>query len=90
MHGSKGLTRHTVVMPGLEGAHLPGNARTEEIPERQRLYYVALTRATDHVLITVPKTRARGDPFNFPAPGRGEPSPFVAQSGIRPTYRDVP
>ena len=86
MHGSKGLTKRTVVMPGLESALLPGNVPDEEMPEKRRLFYVALTRATDEVLITYPRTRARGDPFNYPAPGRGERCPFVTQSGIPLAY----
>jgi DNA helicase-2/ATP-dependent DNA helicase PcrA len=83
MHGSKGLTKKTVVMPGLEEALLPGNSQGKEPEETKRLFYVALTRATDQVLISYPRTRARGDPFNFSAPGRGKVSSFVRQAGIR-------
>ena len=82
MHGSKGLTKKTVVMPGLEDAWLPGKATGSDLEERRRVFYVAFTRATDEVLITYPLTRARGDPFNYPAPGRAEASRFVTESDI--------
>jgi DNA helicase-2/ATP-dependent DNA helicase PcrA len=82
IHGSKGLTRKTVILPGLEDSWLPGDADGEDLEERKRLFYVALTRATDLVLISCPRTRARGDPLNFPAPGRGEPSRFIDESKI--------
>jgi len=82
MHGSKGLTKRTVVMPGLEDAWLPGDASENDMDEKERLFYVALTRATDQVLITYPRTRPRGDPLNYDTPGRGLASRFVSQSGI--------
>jgi len=88
MHGSKGLTRKTVVMPGLEDAWLPGPAESEDLKEKQRLFYVALTRATDEVLVTFPRTRSRGDPLNYAAPGRGQASRFLAQCGITSQYQD--
>lgn len=86
MHGSKGLTKKTVVMPGMEAAWIPGDSAGEKLSEKQRLYYVAITRATDHVLMTVPKTRARNDPFNRIIEGRGIPCPFISQSGINSLY----
>lgn len=86
MHGSKGLTKNTVVMPGLEQAWLPGNAKNSDLEEKRRLFYVALTRATDRVLITYPRRRSRGDPLNYCTPGRGEACPFVRQSGIACYY----
>lgn len=82
MHGSKGLTRKTVVMPGLEHAWLPGNAAEDKIDEKKRLFFVALTRTTNRVLITYPQTRPPKDPLNYKTPGRGQPSHFVSQSGI--------
>ena len=82
MHGAKGLTKHTVVMPGLEDAWLPGSSAGAALEERRRLFYVALTRATDHVLITHPANRARGDPLNYSVPGRSEVSRFVDDSGV--------
>ena len=88
MHGSKGLTKGTVIMPGLEDARLPGEVSGAGLDESRRLFYVALTRATDRVLITYPKTRARGDPFNYDSPGRGELCRFCTESGISDTYHE--
>ena len=82
MHGSKGLTKMTVVMPGLEDAWLPGDAAENDMDEKKRLFYVALTRATDQVLITYPRTRPQRDPLNYGTPGRGRASCFVSQGGI--------
>ena len=82
-HGSKGLTKHTVVMPGLEDAWLPGTYQGKEYEERKRLFYIGLTRATDIVLFTFPNTRARGDPMNYNAPGRGIPCRFIGESGLK-------
>jgi superfamily I DNA/RNA helicase len=85
MHGSKGLTKKTVVLPGLEDAWLPGS-NDDNFAEKQRLFYVAITRATDEVLITVPRSRARGDPLHYDAPGRNEVSRFVTDSEITVQY----
>jgi len=82
IHASKGLTKRTVVMPGLEDAWLPGNASENDMHEKKRLFYVAITRATDQVLITYPKTRPRGDPLNYRTLGRSQPSRFISQAGI--------
>ncbi len=82
MHGSKGLTKKTVVMPGLEDAWLPGDAAENDMDEKKRLFYVALTRATDQVLITYPQKRPPRDPLNYETAGLGWASRFVSQSGI--------
>jgi DNA helicase-2/ATP-dependent DNA helicase PcrA len=87
-HGSKGLTKHTVVMPGLENAWLPGTSHGEEYEERKRLFYIGLTRATDNVLFTFPNNRARGDPLNYNVPGRGIPCRFIGESGLKCWYFD--
>jgi len=88
MHGSKGLTKKTVVLPGLEQAWLPGSANGENLAERQRLFYVAITRATDRLLITFPRTRGRNDSLNFDAPGRGQASIFIANAGLQCLYHE--
>ncbi len=88
IHGSKGLTKKTVVLPGLEQAWLPGSASGEDLAERRRLFYVAITRATDRVLITFPRTRGRNDSLNFDAPGRGEASIFIADAGLPCVYHE--
>jgi superfamily I DNA/RNA helicase len=86
MHGSKGLTKHVVVLPGLEDAWLPGQATGDAAEERARLFYVSLSRATDHVQITYPGNRAKSDPLNLDTPGRGEVCRFVTEGGIPCLY----
>lgn len=88
MHGSKGLTKRVVVMPGLEDAWLPGEASGSELKERGRLFYVALTRATDYVLITYPRNRARRDPLNYSTSGRRQVCRYVLSSGLHEVYHD--
>ncbi len=86
MHSSKGLTRKNVVLPGLEAAWLPSQDNSQSLDEKQRLFYVAITRATDSVIITYPLNRSKGDPMNYNIPGRGKVSPFVIASGIDNAY----
>jgi len=86
MHGSKGLTKKTVVLPGLEQVWLPGESSGADLEEKKRLFYVAITRAMDDLLITYPRTRARGNPLNYNAEGRGRVSHFVERAGIPDIY----
>jgi superfamily I DNA/RNA helicase len=86
MHGSKGLTRKTVVIPGIEEACLPNGGDPSGLPEKQRLFFVALSRATDCLLMTFPHNRGGNDSLNFPMPGRGDPSPFIAAAGLAAQY----
>ena len=89
IHRSKGLTKRIVVLPGMEQAVLPGDSQGEELDEKKRLFYVALTRATDGVLITYPRTRSpRGDPLAYARLGKGEPSSFLASARIFPRRHD--
>jgi superfamily I DNA/RNA helicase len=82
MHGAKGLTRRYIVIPACEECWLPGNVSDAQLPERKRLFYVAITRATDEVVITYPCRRARGDSLNYELPGRFTLSRFAEQLGI--------
>ena len=77
LHSSKGLTRRYVILPGLEHCWLPGDAVGADLEERKRLFLVGITRATEFLLITYPRTRARGDSLNYPAAGRRELSTFA-------------
>jgi DNA helicase-2/ATP-dependent DNA helicase PcrA len=88
MHGSKGLTRKNVVLPGLEAAWLPGEINSINIDEKKRLFYVAITRATDSVTITYPLHRLKNDPLNYETPGRGKASPFIKTAGITEKYHE--
>lgn len=67
MHSSKGLSKKLVIIPAFDEKLLPGSNRGERLAEMHRLVYVAVTRAMDQVIITFPKTRARGDPLNYGA-----------------------
>jgi len=86
MHGAKGLNRERVVLPGLEQSWLPGTAKPRDLPERMRLFYVAITRASCEVLITCPWMRAKGDSLNYAAPGRGELSRFARALGVQAVW----
>lgn len=85
MHGSKGLTRRTVVLPAMEEACLPGAGDPAALPERKRLFFVALSRATDCLLITLPHNRG-GDPLNFAMEGRGAVSSFIPAAGLAAAF----
>lgn len=80
MHGAKGLTRKTVVIPGLEDSWLPGVVSGDDMGEKRRLFYVALTRATDRVLITFPRWCHPKDPLAYKRCGK--PSRFIGEAGI--------
>jgi superfamily I DNA/RNA helicase len=86
MHGSKGLTRRTVVLPGMEEACLPDGGDPAGLPEKQRLFFVAVSRATGNLLVTLPHNRGGTDSLNFPMPGRGDPSTFIAGAGLAAQY----
>ncbi len=86
MHGSKGLTRRWVFIPGFEQAWMPGNAVGRRLEELKRVFFVALTRATDEVSITYPRTRARGDALNFNINGRGQRSTFTHHLHVTQDY----
>jgi superfamily I DNA/RNA helicase len=88
MHGSKGLTKRTVVIPGLEEAHLPGEAAGTELAEKMRLFFVAMSRSTDRLLLTFPHNRGGNDSLNFEMVGRGAASRFIAQAGIATAYHE--
>jgi superfamily I DNA/RNA helicase len=85
-HGSKGLTRRYVILPGLERTRnpylLPGDAVGDALEERKRLFLVGVTRAKESLLITYPRTRARGDGLNFQCEGQGELCDFAANLGV--------
>ena len=73
-HNAKGLEFPVVVVAGLEEGLFPHASSAEsesELEEERRLFYVALTRARDQVLLTAAAYRRRM------APGGG----FVARGG---------
>jgi len=63
-HNAKGLEFHSVVIAGLEEGLMPHASSLEdpaELEEERRLFYVALTRAKDDVLLTAAAYRRRFD-----------------------------
>jgi superfamily I DNA/RNA helicase len=82
MHGAKGLTRKYIVIPGCEDYWLPSRAASADPEEQKRLFYVAITRATDEVSITYPRNRARNDSLNYREKGCLELSRFARQLNI--------
>ena len=88
MHSSKGLTRRTVVLPALEHACLPGDAEGGALEERRRLFFVALSRSTNRLLLTFPHNRGGKDSLNFEMEGRGSASPFIGQAGLSAIYHE--
>ena len=81
-HSSKGLTRRHVILPGLEHYWLPGDCVGDDLEERKRLFLVGITRATESLLITRPRSRARNDSLNLRKPGCLELSKFAKNLGI--------
>jgi len=82
LHSSKGLTRRYVILPGLEHYWLPGDAIDDDLEERKRLFLVGITRATESLLITYPRSRAKGDSLNFRLPGCLRLSDFANHLGV--------
>jgi len=82
LHSSKGLTRRYVILPGLEHYWLPGDAIGNDLEERKRLFLVGITRATESLLITYPRSRAKGDSLNLRLPGCLRLSEFASHLGV--------
>src|SRR5581483_5047527 len=66
LHRAKGLEFDAVFLPRLEANELP--IRRGDVDEERRLFYVGLTRARRHLVVT----------------WSGKPSPFLAELGVRP------
>lgn len=86
LHSSKGLTRRYVILPGLERTKspywIPGDAVGDDLEERKRLFLVGITRATESLLITYPRSRAPGDSLNLRIMGQGKLSEFAEKLGV--------
>jgi superfamily I DNA/RNA helicase len=85
LHSSKGLTRRYVILPGLEHCWLPGDFTGADLEERKRLFLVGITRATESLLITYPRTRAPGDSLNYATAGCRQLSEFAEKLGVTTT-----
>ena len=62
IHGGKGIQWKTVILTDMLQTNLPGRyARTDEdVEEKQRLFYVAITRATDNLYCMAPLANPNG------------------------------
>ncbi|MBQ7687425.1 MAG: UvrD-helicase domain-containing protein [Bacteroidaceae bacterium] len=73
IHSAKGLEFPTVFVVGLEENLFPNQmsaSSPREIEEERRLFYVAITRAQRHCLITYAKSRFRFGKMEFSVPSR--------------------
>ncbi|MCY1151434.1 MAG: ATP-dependent helicase [Pleomorphochaeta sp.] len=74
MHASKGLEFDIVYLVGIEDHIIPSQRAIEENPknidEERRLFYVAITRAKEKLIISSAKNRIRGTQIIQSAPSR--------------------
>ena len=85
VHASKGLEFKVVCVVGLEESLFPSQMAIDEpmgLEEERRLFYVAMTRAGEHLALSCARSRMRYGHVEF-----SEPSRFLAE--IDPTYLHV-
>lgn len=73
IHSAKGLEFGLVVVVGMEEGLFPiGNAaqNQDELEEERRLFYVAVTRAKEHLVLTNCERRYRFGELSYPTPSR--------------------
>lgn len=72
IHAAKGLEFPTVFIVGLEESIFPSQMATtmRELEEERRLFYVAITRAEKHCILTCAKSRWRYGKMEFSDPSR--------------------
>ncbi|MBR6692159.1 MAG: UvrD-helicase domain-containing protein [Bacteroidaceae bacterium] len=81
IHSAKGLEFRTVFIVGLEEDLFPNQCAQNsmrEMEEERRLFYVAITRAKDHYILSYAKSRYKYGQFNF-----CEPSRFIKEIDCR-------
>jgi DNA helicase-2/ATP-dependent DNA helicase PcrA len=89
-HNAKGLEFDAVVVTGLEEGLFPHASSLEddaELEEERRLFYVAITRARDEVLLTAAATRRRYGALGGPL--GGQVSRFVEEVPAELLEREV-
>jgi len=72
LHRAKGLEWEAVLLPHVEEGELP--VRRGDVAEERRLFYVGLTRAKRHLLVT----------------WEGKPSRFLDELGVRAAAKPLP
>ena len=73
IHSAKGLEFPVVFIVGLEEDLFPNQCAQNslrELEEERRLFYVAITRAREHCILTYAKSRYKYGQFNFCEPSR--------------------
>ncbi len=91
-HNAKGLEFDAVVVAGLEEGlfpHASAEQEDTELEEERRLFYVALTRARDQVLLSAAAFRRRFTPTGSVASG-GQVSRFVGEIPSELLEREEP
>ena len=81
VHSAKGLEFPAVFIVGLEEELFPNQcaqSSLREMEEERRLFYVAITRAKDHCILSFAKSRYRYGQFGF-----CEPSRFIKEIDAR-------
>ncbi len=85
-HGAKGRQWRTVVLPSCNEGVFPdpqGSSTTRDLEAERRLFYVAMTRAAEHLVIG-----------HVPASGERKPSRFLYEAGFltapKPAATSVP
>ena len=71
IHSAKGLEFSTVFIVGLEDDLFPNQcakSSLREMEEERRLFYVAITRAKDHCILSMAQSRYKYGQFNFCSP----------------------
>jgi DNA helicase-2/ATP-dependent DNA helicase PcrA len=72
-HNAKGLEYPTVIITGLEEGLFPHSSSydsVEELEEERRLFYVAMTRASDEIFLTYARSRRRFSGGLYSRPSR--------------------
>lgn len=70
LHACKGLEFPVVIFVGCEEDLIPHRTLGSDVSEERRLFYVGVTRAKDHLVLTRTKTRKRFGRFQPVAPSR--------------------
>jgi len=65
VHAAKGLEWPMVFITGLVEGHFPSLGGDADLKEERRLFYVALTRAKDELMLTAPRFAAGGKPLRL-------------------------
>ncbi|MCB0378317.1 MAG: ATP-dependent helicase [Bdellovibrionales bacterium] len=94
MHAAKGLEFPVVFVIGVEEDMIPHHKLGSDIAEERRLFYVALTRAMESLILTHARTRKRYGKLREVAPSRfllEIPSELIRQypNGYRPVSGDA-